>query len=363
MTADRNLDQLLRSHFQDRADGTVLDGQLDAVLHEAASIRQRPGWLAALRSPSMTTIAIPQRASIPRSAWLLAALALLVALAMVAAFVGSHRPPQLPVNGRIVFGRFDPALDGTVIYAVNPDGSHLVKLRPETHEGAAWSPDGRQIGMIDAVMNADGTGYRARDFSQGPLTLWAWDWSPDGKRLLMEGGSDADASAHGVYTVRANGGGDLVRLSKPGDEGLPAAYSPDGSTVMWYRPIPGQQASSIMLVATDGTHERQLGTLTVTGGLSWAPDGRSVLASSSGRLYSVDVATGTATQVMIQSDPEARIPGAQWSPDGTRILIRRRIDTTHWALFTMRPDGTDLVQVTDGLHDDQSIDWGIHPLK
>jgi hypothetical protein len=363
MTVERDLDQLLRSHFQDRADGTVLDGQLDAVLHEAATFRQRPGWLAALRSPSMTTISIPVRASIPRSAWLLAALALLVVLAMVAAFVGSHRPPQLPVNGRIVFGRFDAALDGTVMYAVNPDGSHLVKLRPETHEGPAWSPDGRQIGMVDAVMNADGTGYRARDFSQGTLTLMAWDWSPDGKRLLMEGFNDADESVHGVYTVRASDGGDLVRLTRPGDAGIPSAYSPDGSTVMWVLSSAlDEPTGALMLVGADGSNERRLGTLAVAAGAKWAPDGRSVLASANGRLYSIDVVTGRATPVRIKSAPEARLFGGMWSPDGTRILVRRFVSPDNTDLLSMAPDGTDVVQITNDPGDDIFFDWGIHPL-
>ncbi|HET9521830.1 MAG TPA: hypothetical protein VFO73_12340, partial [Candidatus Limnocylindrales bacterium] len=153
MNSDRSFDQLLRNHLEDRADRTVLDGQLEAVLHEAASVRQRPGWLAAMRSPSMSTIAIPLRSSIPRSAWLLAALGALVVLGLLAALAGSQRSPAPPFNGRIVFGRFDPTLGDTVIYAVNPDGSHLVKLRPEVHEGPHWSPDGRRIGMVDAVMN------------------------------------------------------------------------------------------------------------------------------------------------------------------------------------------------------------------
>ena len=362
MNSDRNLDQLLRIHFRDRADGTVLDGQLDAVLHQAASIRQRPGWLAALRSPSMTTTAIPLRGSIPRSAWLLAALTLLVGLAMVAVFVGSQRQPAAPVNGRIVFGRFDEALGDTVIYAVNPDGSHLVKLRPEVHEGPHWSPDGRQIGMADAVMNADGSGYHRRDFSQDGLTLMAWDWSPDGKRLLMEGFND-DPDAHGVYTVRASDGGDLVRLTKPGDAGIPAAYSPDGTTVMWVLPSGDEEPGALMLVGSDGSNERRLGTLAVNWDPTWAPDGRSVLASAGGRLYSIDVATGKATPIRIRAAPNAVLPRGMWSPDGTRILVKRYMGGQNIDLFSMLPDGTDVIQVTNNPDDDRFFDWGVHPLE
>ena len=281
---------------------------------------------------------------------------------MFAAFVGSQRAPGPPFNGRIVFGRFDEALGDTVIYAVNPDGSHLEKLRPEVHEGPHWSPDGRLIGMTDAVMNADGSGYRARDFSQGSLTLAAWDWSPDGKRLLMEGFNDADPSLHGVYTVRATDGGDLLRLTKPGDTGIAAAYSPDGSMVMWVLSNTGREIGALMLIGVDGSNQRRLGTLTVNADPTWAPDGRSVLASSGGRLYSVDVATGKATQIRIKDAPGAQLYRGLWSPDGTRILVKRYMGGQNNDLFSMLPDGTDVVQVTDNPDDDRFYDWGIHPL-
>jgi hypothetical protein len=311
----------------------------------------------------MSTTAIPLRSSIPRSAWLLAALGALVVLGLLAAVAGSQRAPASPFNGRIVFGRHDAALDGTVIYTVNPDGSHITKLRPEVHEGPNWSPDGRMIGMVDAVMNADGSGYRVRDFSQGSLTLMAWDWSPDGKRLLMEGFNEVNPDVHGVYTVRANDGGDLARLTKPGDAGVPSAYSPDGATVLWVLPSADEGPGAMMLVGTDGSDERRLGTLAVAWDPTWAPDGRSVLASSNGRLYSVDVATGRATQIRMEDAPEAQLYRGLWSPDGTRILVRRKMDGQNTDLFSMLPDGTDVIQVTNDPDDDPFFDWSIHPLE
>ena len=310
----------------------------------------------------MTTDAIPRRGSIPRSVWLLATVGALIVLGMLAALAGSPRQLAPPFNGLIVFGRFDQGLGDTVIYTVHPDGSHVEQLRPEVHEGPNWSPDGRLIGMTDAVMNGDGSGYRARDFSRESLTLAAWDWSPDGKRLLMEGFNDEIPDLHGVYTVRANDGGDLVRLTKPGDAGIPAAYSPDGSTVLWVLPNAGQDTGALMLIGTDGSNQRRLGTLTVNPDPTWAPDGRSVVASSGGRLYSVDVATGKATQIKIKSAPEAQLYRGLWSPDGTRILVKRYMGDQNTDLFSMLPDGTDLIQVTDGPDDDRFYDWGIHAL-
>ncbi len=59
----------------------------------------------------------------------------------------------------------------------------------------------------------------------------------------------------------------------------------------------------------------------------------------------------------------AQIFKGQWSPDGTRILIRRYMGGSNVDLFTIRPDGTDLVQVTNNPENDRFMDWGVHPLE
>ena len=55
MTADHDVDQLLRAHFEATADRTVLDGQLDRVVAATHRRRRLPGWLASLRSTTMST--------------------------------------------------------------------------------------------------------------------------------------------------------------------------------------------------------------------------------------------------------------------------------------------------------------------
>jgi len=51
-------------------------------------------------------------------------------------------------TGRIVFKRLDPSLGFTVIYTVNPDGSHLEQLFPEEAEAPRWSPDGTEVAIF-----------------------------------------------------------------------------------------------------------------------------------------------------------------------------------------------------------------------
>jgi hypothetical protein len=204
MNESLDLERALRRHFEARADRTVVDGQVAAILEATAGIGQRPAWLADLRSHPMTAITLPARPAISRAVLVAVALALLLGLALLALSVGYHPGP--PTNGRIVFGRYDAALGDTVVYTVNPDGTNLVKVRPETHEGPFWSPDGRRLGLGHAVADADGSNYRVWDQSANAFHVECWDWSPDGARMLCEGFSDdvtADKTIHGVYTVRA----------------------------------------------------------------------------------------------------------------------------------------------------------------
>jgi WD40 repeat protein len=363
MTLNRDVEQLLRTHFEERGDRTVGDGQVATVLDRVASHRQRPAWLAALRSPFMTATAIT-RPAVPRMARIVAVGILAGLLIGAALFVGGNLPKPQSINGLIVFGRMNDALGDTVVYIANPDGSGVRKLRPETHEGPFWSPDGSQLGLGHSVINADGSDYRIWDQSGNAFHVECWDWSPDGRRMLCEGFSETagDEDIHGIYTVRASDGGDLVRLSVAGDGGVPGTYSPDGSTVAYTGTFDGVD-SALILVNVDGTNRHRLGTLGDVGNPRWAPDGQSIMVGRHGVLLSIDAATGASTPLAISGQPNVTTGSGQWSPDGTRILFRRLMGDDNWDLFTMLADGTDLVQVTNDPDDDRFFDWGTHPIE
>ena len=369
MSTSADLERALRATLDGLADRTVVDGQLDAILAHVAHRRQRPAWRATQRSFSITAKAIgfPRAAASP--AWTVLAVAgVILALILATLLAVGGRPVGPPTNGRIVFGRWDPAQNDTVLYTVNPDGSHLLQLRPEAHACPYWSPDGKRITTPGAVMNGDGTGFRRLTSPTGQLNLFCGVWSPDQKSIVAEGWNDTDPSQTGLWSLRSADGGDLHQLttSTNGGHDIPIGLAPDGSSIAFMREVSPQGSARLFLADTDGTNARQVGAIEVDSG-DWAPDGRSILAESAGRLYTVDLASGTATAIVIAaSSGEGNLGNPQWSPDGTRILFTRQVDVgggqTKANLFQMRADGTEVVRVTNGLEDDYPADWGTFPL-
>lgn len=358
MTAQRDLDQRLRDHFDHRADRTPLEGQLDAIVARTAAVRQRPAWLAALRSQTMTapTAAMDRRA-MPRGWLALAILAILAVLAFGALLVaGPKPPPPPPFNGMIAFGRMDAVQGDTVSFVINPDGSHERKLRPETHEAVFWSPDGSKLSFGPSTINADGSGYQEVPWQRGTLNVPCWDWSPDGRWCLAEGWDDTDPSRDGLYLVSMTGDAEIRQVTHHRD--VPGVFSRDGTRIAF------QRDRGLWVVNVDGSGERRIGGLQIPEDgvdMSWSVDDAAVLTQSNGRLYAVDVSTGTPTPVRIAAEPDADLWGGVYSPDGTRILLRRP-QGTYADLFTMRTDGTDVVRLTMTAEDERFIDWGTHPL-
>jgi Tol biopolymer transport system component len=323
----------------------------------------------------------------------LAAIALLSALTVTPA-VAKPRA----VNGQIAFGRDDPLVRGTVLYTVNPDGSHERQLLPVGLGSPHWSPDGGAIvadgaGTGDAawIIDPDTGTHRALP-NPDPAAFDIFPCgvpSPDFERLACAGFGKTDPSLNGIYTVRTSDGSDLRRLTSDTIEDQIGDFSPDGKRLVYFHfppevfapDPPNFDLAGLYVLKVNGTGTRKIAPCCSSGG-SWSPQGNDIVFSSSPAALSFETSFHTKIWVVHsdgsglheihvpgcnggpRTDPEARgCADAVWSPDGKKILFRLTTPGRGEGgdLYTINADGTGLTQVThDG--DVEFPDWGTHPL-
>ncbi|MDP9299804.1 MAG: hypothetical protein M3P43_02755 [Actinomycetota bacterium] len=287
-------------------------------------------------------------------------------------------PAQPSKNGRIVYGRAVPGVDGIRLFSVDADGNGEVALPVTFTDCAAWSPDGTKMQVTGSeypgaplrpvVVNADGSGYRVLPVVAPPkLNLGCGDWSPDGTRLALEGFTEpGPTQLSGIYTVRASDAGDLTHVATaPG--GNPA-YSPDGTRISFIAGDPTRHlkpnAGALFVVNTNGTGLRRItpwGVAQRSGG-RWSPDGEWILFQRTGGGLMLMHPDGSDIQEIAVAGlpPGAHAIAPNWSPDGT-LIVFGLIANRQEDLYIVRSDGTGLVQLTDTPDvDERRPDWGLN---
>jgi TolB protein len=246
-------------------------------------------------------------------------------------------------NGRISFGKFDPALGEFRIWTAAADGSDERPLVTWVSWMSDWAPDGRRVVFEDtdtlATIGPDGTNPEVIVDSLGWQAIPKW--SPTGEWVTFEGSEEKPADPvnaspdfeRSVWIVRPNGEG-LRRVTDRYD--VEPVFSPDGSELAFghvVRPGPPEDAvQSVAVVALDGTGRREIVPPTV--GLQhvdWSPDGTWITYNieplaqvadqppERGSIYAVRP-DGTDLHVLVPSTPEWVFFKPVWSPDGKQLL-------------------------------------------
>src|SRR5205823_4449269 len=179
------------------------------------------------------------------------------------------------LKGRILFGRYNQAVDGFQIFTINPDGTHEVQLLPGAADCPSFAPGGSKILVCvtnpkglgrPATLNPDGSGFTLLDTSDPSLNLPCGAWSSRGK-LACEGWDDVHPTrTPGIFTVRSSDGGGLVRVTANpyGGHDIPGSYSPDGTRIVFGRENANLHQFALFVANANGSDLRQIS--------GWQPD-------------------------------------------------------------------------------------------
>lgn len=242
---------------------------------------------------------------------------------------------------------------------------------PRALRSPTWSPDGRTV-IYEKVA------FAPRPQNQ-PLYSWddGWDYrhtdvfpglSRDGTLVITEKAlnssiaiMDPDGANRRRIFDPAQHGLDPTMLARGMAGAFAPSWSPDGAWIafglgVWFQARQRGRAT-IMRVRRDGTGVEALTDGTVHSGFpSYSADGKQIVYRVWGEnelgLRILDLET-RATRVLTTAYDN--LPG--WSPDGRRIVFTRRMSGANFDIFTIRPDGSDLRQLTTSGANDGHAVW------
>jgi hypothetical protein len=308
----------------------------------------------------------------------------LIALAVTVTVLGNAGPAAAgghrPINGRITFGRFDPALGDFSIWAANPDGTHQQRLTHIPSFFSDWSPNGRRIafdfihGSSEhlATMDPNGRHMRQLTFRKGIQEVPKW--SPNGHRITFDASPklpDQPGFHTNIWTMRADGTG--ARQLTRGAFDVEPVYSPGGGRIAFGRitgvDAQGFQLEAIYVINADGTHPQQVvPPLADLEHPDWSPNGHwisfNIGPDHPHAAVMVVHPNGKGLRVLRPSDNRFGLFKPVWSPDGHKFLVgchdfRANIDK----LCVMKANGHNLHVVVATPEPVNFTAWGTHPRR
>jgi TolB protein len=223
-------------------------------------------------------------------------------------------------------------LGGAVVYASNQNGG-VFDLFHFVFAGAKLTRLTEQIGnVISPTFSPDGKKILfANRIGDGPTSLWTVDVTGENRELLYSGPNT------------------IVSVD----------WAPVGNRIAFAMAVDKPDAYEIFIMNEDASDVRQLtrNLPGIGGSIDWSPDGQSLLiyAGQPGdrNIFLVNVAAETAAQLTNGGNNASAV----FSPDGQWIAFNSLRNNDQADIFIMRPDGSDLRQITADPEPDWQPQW------
>jgi TolB protein len=182
---------------------------------------------------------------------------------------GDDRPWVVRADGtgkrKLPIGITAPAFEPSF----SPDAQRLTfELAPNEEHHSIWT---------SSIAGGD-----ERAITQGPMDRQP-NWSPHGDRILFQrlvGHEDGDEK-WAIFTMRPDGS-DARRATPEAQSATNAAFSPDGSSIVYSAGVQGEDKASIFVLRLDGgSPVRVTRTALYDGAPSFSADGRAIAFESS----------------------------------------------------------------------------------
>jgi Tol biopolymer transport system component len=304
-----------------------------------------------------------------------------------------------PDGRRYTAGSYTQGKGGRLLVGTLGGAARRIATSPYEITEPAWSPDGRRIAY--EVVNPTSCGSADPDHHCVTYDLWVVGagggtarrlasparfpvWSPDGRLIAFAGHFDVYGRP-GAPTVVSARGGSVRRLSRLQMQGG-IAWSPAGrmiafvtergavavaslggasargvargGAVTWLSNetlVVARPQTGLEVVRRDGRVLRSIATPTdAVEALSRSPGGAEVAyverngeMQPAGRIVAVVGVSGGRTRELLRLDPFAIVAPPAWSRSGSSVLVATTRTSNDNELYTMRPDGGDIRQLTN----------------
>jgi TolB protein len=219
---------------------------------------------------------------------------------------------------------------------------------------STWTADGKQV-IYDRILHPASTQRMVPTVSHDPefdlfLNEPFPSFSPDGSKLLYSFQADNGVNPQNtsIEVMNSDGTGVSTLFRREGYSAFNAVWSPAGDQIALsvgrYFRAPGLPAAPIALMKPDGSGYREIVDDGVNNGFpSWSPDGKRLVYKHGKQLVILTLADG---QTVPLTDGSHYDNFPAWSPKGDVIMFTSD-RAGDFQLFTIRPDGTAIRQLTD----------------